>query len=80
MTGGDMSLVTAQAEDAQGTVYPLTVEYVGKLSNSGGLTQIDVKLAESMRLLDKIWLTVTVRGAPSNRVLLRIEPSDCSPS
>jgi len=80
MAGGDMSLVTAQAEDAQGTIYLLTIEYVGKLPNSGGLTQIVVKLADSIRLLDKIWITVTVRGVPGNRVLLRIDASDCSPT
>ena len=80
MAGGDRSLVTAQAEDAQGTIYLLTIEYVGKLPNSGGLTQIVVKLADSIRLLDKIWITVTVRGVPGNRVLLRIDASDCSPT
>lgn len=31
--GENLSIVTAEAEDAQHTVYPLTVEYVGNVPN-----------------------------------------------
>ncbi len=72
-----MAAVTAQAEDDQGRIYPLTVEYVLKPANSQ-LTQIGVRLSDAFKLLDQVWLTISVDGERSNRVLVAITPDDCN--
>ena len=48
MPGEDVSVVTAQAEDAEHRIYPLTVEYVGKVPNLDWLTQVNVKLPNGL--------------------------------
>jgi hypothetical protein len=73
-----MAAVTAEAEDDQGGTYPLTVEDVQKPANSQ-LTQVVVKLTDSFKLRDRVWLTISVNGVRSNRVLVRISPDDCGP-
>src|SRR5688572_20258694 len=42
------SVVTADAEDAAHTIYPLTVEYVGPVPNHNWATGVVVKLNENM--------------------------------
>jgi hypothetical protein len=46
--GETASAVTATAEDSQGTIRPLTVEFVGKVPNFAWLTQVVVKLSDQI--------------------------------
>lgn len=78
--GGDGSSVTAQAEDTEHVAHPLAVEFVGQVPNVDGLTEIIVKLPDSVRDAGNVWISIEVRGVASNKVLVRIEPSDCAPA
>ena len=71
MPSENSSVVTAQAEDSAHTIYPLTVEYVGKVPNFNWLTQVNVKLPNGLGPGD-ILVSITVRGATSNQVLVGI--------
>ena len=73
--GEDVSAVTAQAEDSGQRAYPLTVEYVGKVPNLDRLTQVVIKLPSEVESAGDIWVSISVRGVVSNRVLISIEPS-----
>jgi hypothetical protein len=64
--------VTAQAEDAQGHVYPLTVEYVGPLAGAPGITQINLKLDDQLPHGQDVRVSITVNGSTTNTALLRI--------
>ncbi|HVF51074.1 MAG TPA: hypothetical protein VNA19_13350 [Pyrinomonadaceae bacterium] len=67
-------LFTAQAEDAQQRIYPLTIEYVGKVPNQDWLTQIVLLLPAELRDAGDVRLSITLRGTPSNKALITIKP------
>jgi hypothetical protein len=72
--GENLSIVTAQAEDLQQTVYPLTVEYVGNVSNLKWLAQINVRLPDNLANAGDVLVSIKVRGVQSNKVVVRIRP------
>ena len=75
LPGDNASVVTAQAEDSQHTIFPLTVEYVGKVPAFDWLAQINVKLPDPLTNAGDVWVSISVQGQPSNKVLVRIRPS-----
>jgi uncharacterized protein (TIGR03437 family) len=72
LPGENLSVVTAQAEDAQHNVYPLTVEFVGKVPQHDWLTQVVVKLPDQLGSSNDVWVSVSLRGAASNKALISI--------
>ncbi|HEX8097185.1 MAG TPA: hypothetical protein VF507_04085, partial [Pyrinomonadaceae bacterium] len=78
--GEDVSVLTAQAEDSQQQVYPLAVEYVGKVSKFEWVTQVVVRLPDELKNLDGVRVSIKLRGATSNKAQVRLRPSaDGSP-
>lgn len=71
--GETASAVTATAEDAGGTVRPLTVEFVGKPSSADWITQVVVKLNDQIPAQD-VKVKITVHGISSNTVLVAVKP------
>jgi uncharacterized protein (TIGR03437 family) len=68
-----MSLVAAQVE--VGTqVIPVQVEYVGPLSGVNGVSMVVIQLPNSIATLMDVQVSITVRGLPSNKVLVAIRP------
>ena len=72
-SGENMSVFTAQAEDSQQKIFPLTVEYVGRVPGLDWLTQINVKLPDGLTNGDALF-SISLRGQASNKVLVRIRP------
>ena len=72
MPGENISVVTAQAEDSAHMVYPLTVEYVGKVPNFDWLTQVNVRLPDGLAGAGDVLVSVSLRGAASNKVIIGI--------
>jgi hypothetical protein len=72
--GETSAAVTAQAEDSAETVYPLPVEYVGKVPLMNWLTQVTVKLPGEMANAGDVWVSINLHSKRSNRVLVRIKP------
>lgn len=77
MAGENASVITAEAEDEFGNVYPLTVEFVGKVPDFDWLTQINVKLPDVLAAFgsfgpDYIWVSISLRGLQSNKGLVRL--------
>ena len=70
----DPSIVTGQAEDSQGRIYPVTVEYIGRPTNAGQLIQIVIKLPAELKAGADIPISLNVRGVTSNKVLISINP------
>jgi len=74
MPGEDASIIMAQIEDVQNRVYPMTVEYVGKVPNFDWLTQIVVKLPDEVSDYgERWWVSISVRGVISNRPQMLIK-------
>src|SRR6185369_11839932 len=72
MPGESISVVTAQAEDSAHNIHPLTVEYVGKVPNFDWLTQVIVRLPDGLAGAGDVLVSVSVRGAASNKVVIGI--------
>ena len=72
--GENISAISAQAEDSQHVIHPLTVEFVGKVPNLEWLTQINIRLPDSLANSGDIRLSISLRGVPSNQVLFRLKP------
>jgi glucose/arabinose dehydrogenase len=65
--------ITAKAEDAQMNVFPLTVEFVGKPAGMEPLSEVIVKLPDTLPSGQSVFISVTLRGQTSNKVRVRIE-------
>jgi len=72
MPGENISVVTAQAEDSAHRIYPLTVEYVGKVSSFDWFTQVNVRLPDGLAGAGDVLVSVSLRGAMSNKVIVGI--------
>jgi uncharacterized protein (TIGR03437 family) len=70
MAGEDTSVVTAQAEDSAHKIYPLVIEYVGKVRGFDWLTQVNIKLPDGLATGGDVLVSVSLRGAASNKVLI----------
>ena len=73
MPGEDISVVTAQAEDSAHRIFPLTVEYVGKVHNFDVFTQVNVRLPDGIAGAGDVLVSISLRGAASNKVLIGIQ-------
>lgn len=73
MPGENSSVVTAQAEDSQHRVYPLPVEFVGKVPDFNWLTQVTVKLPEDLPHNEDVWVRINLRGVRSNQAPIKIK-------
>lgn len=72
MPGEDASNIVAQAEDGQHNVYPLPIEYVGKVPNLDWLSQVVVRLPDALEGKGDIWFSIRLHGATSNQALVTI--------
>lgn len=76
--GESSSAVTAQAEDTRHNIYPLTIEYIGKVPNFDWLTQIIVKPPDELKDRGDVWININLRGSLSNKALVNLKPSTAS--
>lgn len=72
--GENASAVTATVEDSQGTVRPLSVEFVGKVPTYDWLTQVVLKLNDQVTLTGDVKIKITLHAATSNTVLVAVRP------
>lgn len=72
LPGDTASSVSVVAEDDQAQTYPLVVEYIGPLAGVGDVTQIVVRLPDSVVGAPRdLWVKVG-RGTFSNRAIIKI--------
>jgi hypothetical protein len=70
--GENISLVSADAEDASHHVHPLIVEYVGTVPGFTWLSCVVVRLDDDMSGIGDVLVRIKLRSVPSNRVRLGI--------
>src|SRR5574338_427639 len=70
--GETASDVTADAEDASHTIYPLTVEHVGTVPDQTWATSLVVRLADNLPQTGDVLVRIKYRGVESNRVRIGI--------
>lgn len=72
--GEPISVITAQAENAIGQVFPLTVEYFGAVPNFSWLKQVVVKLPTEIANGADVKVTLKNHDTAGNTVLLKVNP------
>jgi uncharacterized protein (TIGR03437 family) len=72
----DLSVLAAQAETAQRATIQLPIEYVGKVPRFFWLTQLNVRLPEELENAGDVWVSLKLRGAPSNKALISVGASE----
>lgn len=70
--GEDISVITAQMEDAGNKIHPLKIEYVGKVQGFDWLTQVVIRLPDDLFNAGDVLVSVNLRGAVSNKVIVGI--------
>lgn len=78
LPGENASAITAQAEDSQRRIYPLVVEFAGRVPNFDWLTQINVKLPDELTNVGDVKISINLHGLTSNQVVISIKPSGSS--
>jgi glucose/arabinose dehydrogenase len=73
LPGENSSAVTARAEDAALNVYPLTVEFVGKVPGFDQFTQIVVRLPDNTPAGQSLFVSATLHGLTTNKVRIRMK-------
>jgi len=68
----DKSVVTVNLENAQGSTFTPTVEYVGDQPGLPGTKQVVIRLPDGAT--GDLWATVSLRNLTSNRALLKLKP------
>ena len=69
----DAAFVTVQAEDTQQHIFDLPVEATARVKNLSWLSQVTIRLPDTLAAAGNFNVTVTVRGKVSNKAPLRIE-------
>lgn len=69
----DAPFVTVQAEDAQQHVFDLPVEGTASVKNLSWISQVTVRLPDTLAAAGNLNISVTVRGKVTNKAPLRIE-------
>jgi glucose/arabinose dehydrogenase len=72
LPGEDASAVTARAEDQSQNVFPLAVEFVGKVPGFDWLTEVVVRLPDNTPANQALFVSATLRGRTSNKVRIRM--------
>ena len=73
LQGEGANALSADAQDAAGTLYPLNVEYVGTVPNFDGVYMVIVRLNDSMPTnVGDVLMRLRLHGMASNRVRVAI--------
>lgn len=74
LSGENASIINAQAEDSQQKIYPLAVEYIGKVPNINWLTQLVIRLPDGLLTNGNVMISISLHGVVSNKVLITMKP------
>ena len=72
--GDGPAIVAAQADDGNGHLYPLTVEWIGRLPNFDWITVVVAKLPLELANANQALISITAHNQTSNPVLVSLSP------
>ena len=73
LPGENSSAVTVRAEDAAMNIFPLPVEFVGKVPGLDQFTLVVVRLPDNTPSNQSLFLSATLRGQTTNKVRIRMK-------
>jgi beta-glucanase (GH16 family) len=72
--GDGPAIVVAQADDGNGHLYPLNVEWIGRLPNFDWITVVIAKLPDELASANQALISITAHNQSSNTVLVSLSP------
>jgi hypothetical protein len=72
--GDGPAIVAAQADDGNGHLYPLNVEWIGRLPNFDWITVVIAKLPDELASANQALISITAHNQSSNTVLVSLSP------
>jgi beta-glucanase (GH16 family) len=72
--GDGPAIVAAQADDGNGHLYPLTVEWIGRLPNFDWITVVIAKLPDELANSNQALISITAHNQSSNAVSVSLLP------
>ena len=72
LPGENSSVVSAQAENDQSKVFPLTVEFIGGLPGIEGFTEVIIRLSDELPVNQDLFISLQLHGTTSNKARIRI--------
>src|SRR6185369_5000395 len=80
LAGEGANAFTSDVQDGTGKIYPLKVEYVGRVPDFPGITMIVVRLADDLGDVGDVLVRLNLHGMSSNRVRVAIGHSGGGPA
>src|SRR5215216_3815758 len=80
LAGEGVNAFSSDVQDGNGKVYPLKIEYVGRVPDFPGITMIVVRLADDLGDVGDVLLRLNLHGMASNRVRVAIGHSGGGPA
>jgi uncharacterized protein (DUF1800 family) len=80
LAGEGANAFSSDVQDGTGKIYPLRVEYVGRVPDFPGITMIVVRLADDLGDVGDVLLRLNLHGMSSNRVRVAIGHSGDGPA
>ena len=71
--GETAAAITARAEDPLQVIYPITVEFAGKVPGFDSITQLVIRLPDGLPSNTDVLVSITLHGQTSNKVRVRIQ-------
>jgi uncharacterized protein (TIGR03437 family) len=71
--GENASAFTARAEDSLQVIYPVAIEFVGKVPGFDTLTQLVIRVPDGLPSNTDVLVSITLRGQTSNKVRIHIQ-------
>lgn len=72
--GETSAVITAQAEDSLGQIFPLTIEHFGAAPNFAWLKQVVVKLPDGIANSVEVRVSLKLRNTAGNKVNVKVKP------
>ena len=80
LSGEGANAFSSDVQDGTGKIYPLKVEYAGRVPDFPGITMIVVRLADEIGDVGDVLLRLNLHGTSSNRVRVAIGHSGGGPA
>jgi uncharacterized protein (DUF1800 family) len=80
LAGEGANAFSSDVQDASGKIYPLKVEYVGRVPDFPGITMIVVRLADDLGDVGDVLVRLNLHGMSSNRVRIAVGHSGGGPA
>jgi hypothetical protein len=72
LPGEDTTDITVRVEDSQQRVHDASIEFIGKVPSFDWITQVNIRLPDSVINAGELYITLSLNGRISNKVVIKL--------